>query len=323
MARLIKKKKLKTAPVLSLRQFHERRNKVLIIRQTGGLGDMIMHRMMFEDFKKISSDVEIVLACLPIYHNVLEDHPYIDELVDSRHVNHLDYLISYNTTCACTRYEIGIAPKSGLHRSDIWAQHCGVELTKHDAHFVMSPEIEEFGRNKINELKGNHSGPTIMLCPISAMVAKNLTDWQMEGVVNRLRQMGFFVVASHTAPIIKLNEMNVPIITGLKASNLMGVINACDYIVSVDTGQFHCAGVLNKPLTGIFTFADGKVYGKYFDFTLVQKHRENDPEWSCGPCYAWHGCLKSNGKPPKPCLTEITVDMIIDGIKKMVKKHPK
>jgi hypothetical protein len=80
------------------------------------------------------------------------------------------------------------------------------------------------------------------------------------------------------------------------------------------------AGELKKPLVGVFTFADGKVYGRYYDFVLVQKHRDNG-DWDCGPCYNWGNCTKTE-KVPKPCLTEITAEMIIEGVDKMFDKWP-
>jgi len=49
-------------------------------------------------------------------------------------------------------------------------------------------------------------------------------------------------------------------------------------------GVVDLAGGLGKPLCGIFTFADGKIYGKHYDFVLVQKHRDNG-NWNCGSCF--------------------------------------
>ena len=99
---------------------------------------------------------------------------------------------------------------------------------------------------------------------------------------------------------------------------LLGFINACDYIVSVDTAQFHAAGGLKKPLVGIYTFADGDVYGRYYQFELVQKHRKNG-DWDCGPCYAWANCSVTKDMP-KPCLEELSVDLIMDGVDRMFEK---
>ena len=73
-------------------------------------------------------------------------------------------------------------------------------------------------------------------------------------------------------------------------------------------------------MTGIFTFANGKTYGKYYDFILVQKHMD-DGNWDCGPCYNYRICPKTQ-KELKPCLTELTEKEIKEGINKMFKKWP-
>ena len=78
---------------------------------------------------------------------------------------------------------------------------------------------------------------------------------------------------------------------------------------------------MRKPLVGIFTFADGKVYGKHFDFFLVQRHRDDDPTWTCGPCYNWGMCPKTK-RSPKPCLTELTADMMLEKADAMLEKWP-
>ena len=89
-------------------------------------------------------------------------------------------------------------------------------------------------------------------------------------------------------------------------------MNAVNYVISVDTGTFHLAGGLHKPMTGIFTWTDGKIRGNCYDFILVQNHR--DDGWECGPC--WSPC--DNIK----CQQQITMDMLLDGINKMFLKWP-
>lgn len=308
----------KTPNILNLKEFSERNKKVLIIRETGGLGDILMHRMMFEDFKKIAPDIKIVFACLPQYINIVKDHPFIDEVVSSKDVDQSKFITCYTTTCACTRYEMSVAPKSGLHRSDIWAANCGVALQNHNMHFRLSKEVKDFGYSIIEKLRKGHKGPSVLLCPISAMIVKNLTKNQLLGTANFLRDSGCFVIGSHIRPITDLTEVGIDTVCGTTMPQLLGLVNAADYVVSVDTGQFHAAGGLNKPLTGIFTFCDGKVYSKYYQAELVQKHRDNG-DWDCGPCYNWGLCPKTE-KVPKPCLTEITTNMITDGIIRMFKR---
>lgn len=312
----------KAAPV-TLKQFAEKRNKVLIIREQGGLGDILMHRMIFEDIKKSLPDLKITFACPGYYIDCIKDHPFIDEVIDCREVNLSDYLVSYNTSTICARYELSIAPLADKHRSDIWANHCGIELTNHNMHVHLEEEILAFGRESIDKARGDHPGPVVLISPISAMLTKNLNLKQLTGIVDYLRGEGYFVCGLHTYPVEELTKLQVPTICQFHLRQWMGIIAAADYVISVDTSTFHLAGGIGKPLVGIFSFADGHVYGRYYPtFELVQKHRKDDPNWKCGPCYAWANCPLTKAVP-KPCITEISSDMIIDGFQRLIARFPK
>lgn len=308
-------------PVIGLREFCRRRNRVLVLRQTGGLGDILMHRMMFEDFKLLMPDLRLVFAVPRVYWSAVEDHPFIDELADSATVDVRDFLLHYCTSTACGRYEHRVAPFGDKHRADIWAEHCGVRLTRHDMHIRLTPEEKEFGRAELARV--NRTGqPTVVLCPVSAMQGKNLDPDQMNGVVRGVRSLGAEVVALHNTGVPGLEDTRL--LTGYSTRQWMGVLNAADYVVSVDTSAFHFAGGVGRPLTGIFSWADGQIYGKYYQFELVQKHRALDPAWGCGPCFNWGHCSKCQDpmKLRKPCITEITPADIMDGVRRMFSRWP-
>ncbi len=318
MALIIAKK---IAPqTITLRKFHKIRNDILVIRETGGLGDILMHRQIFEDFKSIMPEARIVFAVPAAYLDAARNHPFVDEVVDCRQVNTNDYVISYNTTTACGRYEMSIAPYSNKNRSDIWANHCGIVLKNHNMHINIDADMVEFGNKLIKQLKKDHNGPVVAFCPISAMSAKNLTKDQMQEAVKELRNKGCFVIAVHNKPIPELTEIDVTVLCGFKIREWMGILNTADYVVSVDSAAFHFAGGIGKPLLGIFTFTDSKVYSKYYKSEIVQIHRDTTKGW-CGPCYTWSSCPKTD-KVPKPCLTEISHDMIRNGIKRLFSTWP-
>jgi len=116
--------------------------------------------------------------------------------------------------------------------------------------------------------------------------------------------------------------MNIPTLVGRNLSDWMSYIYAADYVVTVDTANFHYAGGLNKPMTGIFTHVDGKLRGKFYDFILVQKHRDNG-DWPCGPCYNYLYCTHSKcdkSSKLRPCVTELSLMEIEEGINKMLNR---
>lgn len=304
---------------ISLPVFNKKKDRVLVVRGTGGLGDILMHRMLFEDFKLLIPDIKVTFACPQNYWPAVEDHPFIDEIVDSTTTDPRDFLLSYITTTACGRHENKIAPAADKHRSDIWAHHCGLHLTRHNMHIRLRPEEALYGRAKL----GEHSGgrPVALIAPISAMKSKNMDADQMNGTARELRSMGFAPVCLHNTAVPEMTE--APVVTTHNIRNWMGIVHAADLVVSVDTAVFHCAGGMKKPLVGMFTWADGLAYGKWFDFALVQKNRAYTPGWGCGPCYKWGECPKCPGSGQrKPCVTELSVDDIMAGVCQLYKRWP-
>jgi len=131
--------------------------------------------------------------------------------------------------------------------------------------------------------------------------------------------LGCLVLCLNVKPI---KTLDVPTITAQEIVDFLGIINAADYIITIDTGTFHAAGGLKKPQVAIFGWADGKIYGTWYErFILVQRHRDNG-DWDCGPCYRWHNCVKERSSRPKPCLTNIRADEIIMAAKEMMDRWP-
>ena len=290
------------------------------MRKSGGLGDIMMMRMMFEDFKRHNPESELTFACPVTYHDVVRDHPYIDRVVDSKTVDLTEYTVSYDCSVACEKYETRVAPLSDKHRSDIWAERCGMTLTNHNMYLSVDEVATEQCRKKLETYREVQEGPIILFAPLSTMESRNLSPCQMNGVVEGLRSLGCVVVGSHHKTI---KGLLAPALCPPSLLELVGFINAADYIVSVDTGTFHVAGGLDKPMVGIFSWADGKTRGKWFNrWILVQRHRDNG-NWECGPCFLFDQCPKvPRSVLRKPCITEITSNEVVEAAKEMMERWP-
>lgn len=298
----------------SIKRYNEIYKKILISMECGGLGDVFIHRMIFEDIKKLMPESFVTFACQEKYLDAVCDHPYIDEVVDYKKVDVSNFLVQYSTGLVCTRHENKMAPFSTEHRSDIIADSIGLNLKNHNMHINLDEKYIIEAKNKLTKK------PNFALCPISAISSKNITIEQIKAIKKKIDDLGGYLYCVHNKHIKEIEDLNIPIWTGLNIKQWMGSLSAADYVISVDTAAFHYSGGIGKPLCGIFSFVDGKVYGKYYNFTLVQKHRDNG-NWDCGPCYNWTICPKSKCAS-KPCITELSNQEILDGIDTMILKHP-
>lgn len=301
---------------LNIKEFCEKRNKILIVRGVGGLGDILMHRMIFEDFKITMPDAEVYFACPQQYHDAVKDHPFVNKILGTENIDRESYMVSYNTSTACGRYEMKIAPLSDLHRSDIWANHCGLSLTRHDMHFRLTEEEIKTGKELI-ESKRDRDGPIVILSPVSAMANKNLWDQQLLGVVAGLHKRNCCVVALHSTPLYPLVKNDVPFFSKLNLRHWLAVIHEADYVVSVDTATFHCAGGMRKPVVGIYTFVNGKTYSKYYPTAEIV---QGPCPFGHTGCYNWTICPKTDKL--KPCLLGLTAESVLSGVDKMLEKYP-
>lgn len=315
--KIIPQKPIKLKRTLGLKDFYEKRNKILITRAVGGLGDILMHRMIFEDIKRIIPDCELHFACPKIYHDAVKDHPFIDRLLASDKFEPKDYIAHYNTTTACGQVELHYAPNVAPNRCDIWSNHCGYQCQNYDMHITFTDEEKQQAKDIING-KRDRTGPVFLLSPISAMNVKNLLPHQIMAIVQEIQKLNSCVIGLHNNPIIVLEENNIPTInTSGKLRLWMALINEADYVVSVDTSAFHCAGGLKKPVLGFFTFVNGDMYSKYYPTSEIVQ----------GPCpLNYAGCYNCAICPtrvgPKPCITNVTVPIINDGIHRLLQRFP-
>lgn len=317
MGSLIKKQPTIQKP-LSLKSFYEKKDEILIWHDKGGLGDVLMQRMMFKDFKELLPNSNLVFACLPEYIDAAKDHPSISKVIDSRYVKPEEYVAHYNTCVTIAdRYENRKSPFCTEHRADIWSKYCGVSLKNHDMLFNLDQNMVGKCREKMQSFFKNER-PIVLFSPTSKMKIKSLLKDQIDAIIESTKHCN--LVGIHRDIIPELQVKNIPILHHISIKEWMGYIAASDYVISVDSAAFHMAGGLKKPLVGIFTFADGKVYGKHFDFILVQKHRDNG-NWSCGPCFKFHNCPKCK-TALKPCLTELGTIEITEGVNAMFEKWP-
>jgi len=317
MFKLVKKKVQN--PITLLNHF-QRRNKVLIKRRAGGFGDILMQRMMFEDFSK--TELEFTHSCPYNFLELAKNHPY-STAVEISSVKDEIFGCVIDITSACRSYEMMHAPHCKKHRSDIWAEHCGIVLENHNMFLAPQQTSVERCQNYLNQINPENK-PIVLLATKSTDddfgMGKSLTSRQITQLVQNIRSMNMLPISVHNVTQDIYTELNVQQFA-LTVQDWVALVSLANYVVSIDTGTFHMAGGLGRPLVGVFSFTDGKIYGKHYDFILVQKHRDTG-NWDCGPCFQQSLCPKEQRSCHKPCLTELTSDEITQGLCLAIKKWP-
>lgn len=285
---------------ISISKFLTIHKKILIYREFGGLGDILMIRMIFEDVKIKCPNCWLVFACPNSYFYALQDHPFLDELIDIEKINFNEYISIFNISTACTDYELSI-PKPKKHRADIWSESMGLPLTRHNMHLMVSDEEIEFG------LSCKNKKPLVYLAPISNDKNRSLSLEQINDLLGHMKKYDVKIVHNR-----KIDNLNIE--SNLTFNQMKGLMHASDFVISVDTSHFHLAQALKKPTLGIFSWTSGETVGKYHDvLEIVQKEME------CSPCYRCFECPITQERI-KPCMGEITGKEIFKGFKKLVNK---
>ena len=305
--------------LISLKDFHLNRNKVAIYHHNGGLGDIIMLRMILQSFKYyLGSEIYLTLSCNKNYFDMVKDHPALDELIDVNYFNKNNYGQVYTTF---KKNHVDIPPKS-KHKSDYWANSkCGIHLISHDPCFKISQREIIKVKETINTNK-----PIVLFVPLTNNGSeKNLSKETIILTIKELQNRGFFVLGLYQESKNALNYLGVnpgydQVILTDNLNLWKSVVAAVDYVITIDTAVFHFAGCICKPMVGIFSWTDGKVYGKYFNFELVQKHFDNEKDW-CGPCGNWCICPKDKISNKLPCVHLTSYENIMDAFDRLTSKR--
>lgn len=304
---------------IGIKKYNSAKNKICVSRKCGGFGDILVARMIFEDIKNNYPEFEITFALPPIFHQVASNHQFIDKLEDCNQINFDDYISVYDITHTCSAYESSLRQKCDKHRSDIWAESIGIKLAYHNMHL---PGFENY-KSKIydnwKKLGWNENKKIIALTPKSAVQIRNLPDEMISYILKKFKRDDVFIFILNHIPIINFSE--IPYCRGANYLETMAILSFVDGLISTDTGTLHCAGGYQKPVLGIFNYTNGELISRYYNNTIVvQKTKNNDPNWNCGPCNDYSKCPFEIINHVLQCSKEINNKMLDEGISSFMQK---
>jgi len=301
---------------------------ICIKRSLGGIGDILMSTPALRAIKHQWPNCKLTYATDFAYMDgglklLLENNPFIDELIAYQVIGAKDYDIVTDITGVCIGQE-KIQPGGTIvpNRIDLFAGAIGVSLnaTGYVPTYIVKNEEIEFAKEKLKEFRVNKKHILIGIQPRASCFARS---WPLNKVIELVNILGkdgrfkcFIFDSKHGFG--QKETWNFPNVVSLSDYNIRAtaaMMNEMDIIVTPDSGLMHLAGALNKKSVVVFGGIDYRSrINHYVNATPVARFNYN-----CYPCfYEAAVCNRTFA-----CLQAISADEVYRTILEVAKNDTK
>jgi len=234
----------------------DRELSVCIQRKLGGIGDIIMTTPTIRMIKKLYPLATITYATDPPLFSLLENNPYIDHLVDFRHINPSSYDFFADITSVCPPYESKEKPP--INRIDLFARYIGSGLgygAESTPVYIPTDEEVKWAQQYLRTQWDDRSKYKLIF--LSTGSIDHRRSWPIEyshelvAQITKLRKDVRIVIDDFTKRGGEWNDPNT-LSKELGIRQMAALINECDLFVGPDSGPLHLAGAMEKPIVSIF-----------------------------------------------------------------------
>jgi ADP-heptose:LPS heptosyltransferase len=321
---------------------------ILVVRQLGGIGDVISLSTVIRGLKEKYPKHTIKYVTAAIYlggalTDIAEHNPLIDEVIviepyegcsaGTRDVwaqyyggcpaieNELlwqraDKAICLNT--ACVNYEWGQL-KAGLPiekpRYQIWCEAADVVPSSYAPIYKVTPKERSVARSYFTQkgwVRQVVVGVGCAACDPKRGISLDKTKEICEG----LKAIGIKPVTIDN--ILKID--GVEAIVGTRIKDLMPLIEQMDAMISVDSGPIHMAGAVDVPVIGIFGPTDYRMrMGNYMGVAT-----DSTQLMPCAPCWYNYPCRQEfNPDRQYECLKKIAPEVVVEETRRLLQREGK
>ena len=283
-----------TIPVFNLK----RGDSLLLIRDMG-MGDVLMTTPVIRDLFELGIIVDFLT--LDRYVPLMQNNPYIRmcESLESREksINASSYTAYTDLRMYAEKMDNS---RTYRHRVDNFRHALGLDSSKpKKLDYYISAEEIVWARNTIQKTTSN---PTIAYVWEASHNTRSWGVQQHKEILNILTSLGKYNVVIFSEKNIELpinspNIWNASGLLGIRES--IAILNACDAVLTPDTGLFHAASALNKPVVTYFStfpLAWRQSHDKVLNL-VYENHVQNN---TCGlyPCKKYNCLNRKNDNTP-------------------------
>lgn len=261
-------------------------NIILIRRQHGGMGDILMTGPALKALKSKFPDKAIHYAIPKIYHKMMANLPFIDRVLDVlQPIDYKKYFMTMDISNPDARYEsarIMAGKRVEKSRVEIYAEAIGVRdlLVDYTPIYLITKEETQWADTFLKSQKIEKDKPIIGIQLESAEEYRNYPEPKFKRLIELLRQTFNVVIFGSE----KRKDYEGTVDTcGFSIRELGAVLSLCDIFISVDTGPLHLAAALDITTVALFGPIDYRARCKGYSKVVALV-----AELDCVPC--WRNC---------------------------------
>ena len=299
--------------------------RILIERTDKGLGDLLTITVAVKELKRQFPSCYVIFKVPEHYKPLLENNPYVDDIIGLDEDVEKDVFISYSNLCPAGVYEHHHNRSIFKSRIDIFCEYLGFNPIDKTPVFRLRDEEIRQGVEFFSNL-----GVKKKKVGIALSAAEIWVSWTREGnldLVNLLIKKGYVPVIftmKNQSPIYIDGAINVH---GESIRKMASIFKDCDIAVTQDGGMMHMAAALGIPQVCLLGPTDPKYrVTMYKDAHWIVKHKRICPLGYDDNKFCWYysECTideqNPNGKTDiiPPCLNKIKAKEVFKKIKEVL-----
>jgi ADP-heptose:LPS heptosyltransferase len=255
---------------------------ILVRRNVGGLGDILMLSPALEALKIKYPQKFIHLAIPSKYIPIMENLPFISRIVDSSIPDPGKYFITADLSNPCAKYESQrLMMKRPVEKSrvEIFAEALGVRnlITRHTPIYNVSEEEKKWAETFLSSQKLDKNKKLVAVNLSSAEKYRDYPKDKQDKLIEELLEK--YNVIELGMDRTGENKRTIDA-CGFPIRKWAAILSLCDGFITVDTGPLHVAAALDIPTVAIFGPIDYKMRCKgYNNVTVLVSDLDCIPCW--------------------------------------------
>lgn len=233
---------------------HKGKTHILVWRDVGGIGDIVMQSAIAKGLKQMYPNSYITYQVPERYLAIPKHNPYVDEvqIVETPFLDDgFDKAVKLSNPCPAAVYESVKEPHIVKGRIDLFLETAGIKTEDRSLVYKIQDDERKWAKGFLKK----HDALDTVRIGFQVRSAEERRDWEgwkeLAELVHRNIKNSKIFIFDHN-PRMAWQDKKVINVCGFKIADVVAVIEGLDLIIGSDSGLLHLAGALGTKILGLF-----------------------------------------------------------------------